>query len=493
VASTGALKHIRNYASAGVLAAMAGIITFPLLTRSLTVAEYGILGLITSSLTLFIAFGKLGMQHSIVRYYAQIKNDNLSYSSNEMTSTVFMLFLVFASVTTGLWLLLGYAVLPSVSQFSNISTLYLIASGIVFLRLLGSSVTNFLRAQQRSAVVGFTQILGRYLYLVLVLVIMFLGKISVGFVLLSMLLAELVAFAFAGRKFWPDFRFKLTEVTASLAKSMLLYGMPLMMLESLGLVMRLSDRYIIQALLGENALGMYSASYNLASYLDLIIIVAMVQALKPFYMQLWETEGAEKTKSFLSNGLHTYLVLGIPLVTLFSLVSPYLLSFLASDKYAPGTIIIPFVAFSILLEGSMHFLAAGLYIKKDTKVLMIWGVVATVLNLGLNILLIPIYGILAAAVVTIVCYLVFVIGITYKAFDFLPIVVKPRIPLLLTLVSVIVYGLLFKIDFGGDVSNLLCKGLIGGVLLCAAIVVVDPRIREWIVDHIRPPKAGTVK
>ena len=476
-----------------MLAALAGIITFPLLTRSLTVAEYGVLGLITSSLTLFIAVGKLGMQHAVIRYYAQIKNNNLSFSLNQMNSTVSMLFFLFASITTALWLLVGYVFLPRVSESDNISLLFLIASGIVFLRLLGSCFMNFLRAQQRSAVVGFSLILTRYLYLVLVLVIMFYSKISVAFVLIAMLIAEIIGVIFVGKKYWPDFHFNFSEITAPLGKAMLIYGMPLMMLESLGLVMRLSDRYIIQAMLGENALGMYSASYNLTAYLDLIILTAMVQAIKPYYMQLWESEGVAQTKAFLSNGFHLYIVIGIPFITLFSLVSPHLLNFLASDKYSPGTIIIPFVAFSFLLDGGMHFLAAGLYIKKNTKVLMFWGVLATLLNLGLNILVIPIHGILGAALVTIVSYLVFMLGVSFRAFDFLSFDIKIRVPLLVTLLSLLTYALLFKLNFGGDFANLMGKGVLGTIVLTTAVVLVDSRTREWVVERLRPPKADAVK
>jgi len=305
------------------------------------------------------------------------------------------------------------------------------------------------------------------------------------FVLMSMLIAEIIGIGFAARKFRPDFHFKSHEVTASLGKAMLLYGMPLMMLESLGLIMRLSDRYIIQAVLGENALGMYSASYNLASYLDLILLAAMAQALKPYYMQLWETEGVEKTRSFLSDGMHSYWVVGIPLITLFSLVSPHLLNFLASDKYAPGTIIIPFIAFSFLLEGAMNFLAAGLYIEKNTKTLMFWGIVATVLNLGLNLLAIPVYGILGAAVVTIISYLVFVLGVTFRSFKFLSFAISARVPLIATLMSLIVYAILFKLDFGGDFVNLLIKGLAGSVLLLLGTILVDAKMREFLLTRFR--------
>ena len=493
MASSGALIHIRNYFSAGMLAAMAGIITFPLLTRSLAVSEYGILGLITSSLTLFVAFGKLGVQHAVIRYYAQIKNNNISFSMNEMNSTIVTLFVSFAIFTTGLWVFTGYILLPRISNFENITQMAVVASGIVFLRLLGSGILNYMRAQQRSAVVGLTLILNRYLYLAMIIGIMILFDLSVVIVLVTMLIAEIISIGFAAKRYWPDFYFKPRDITASLGKAMLLYGLPLMMLETLGLVMRLSDRYIIQAILGENALGMYSASYNLASYLDLILLAAMVQALRPYYMQLWETEGVTKTKAFLADGLHTYFVVGVPLIAIFSLVSPHLLNFLASDKYSPGTVIIPFVAISFLLEGAMHFLAAGLYIKKNTKTLMFWGVLATILNLGLNLIAIPLYGILGAAVVTIISYFVFVLGVSFKAFNFLSFDISARVPLLITLLSLIVYGLLFKFEFNSDFVNLFVKGLTSSVLLLFAVMVVDARIRKVLFARIRISIPGAIK
>lgn len=493
MAASGALKHIRNYFSAGMLAAMAGVITFPLLTRSLSVAEYGILGLITASLTLFVAFGKLGMQHAVIRYFAQIKNSNISFELNEMNSTIVMLFVMLATVTAGVWILTGYTLLPQVSNFEGITQLALVASGIVFFRLLGSGILNYMRAQQRSAAVGLTLILNRYLYLAMVIGILFLYDFSVLIVLVSMLIAEIISFGFAAFKFRPDYYFNVREISAALGKVMLLYGMPLMMLESLGLIMRLSDRYIIQAVLGENELGMYSASYNLTSYLDLILLAAMMQALRPYYMQLWESEGVEKTRTFLSDGLHFYIVVGVPLITLFSLVSPHLLNFLASDKYAPGTIIIPFVAFSFLLEGSMQFLAAGLYIEKNTKTLMLWGLLATSLNVGLNLLVIPAYGILGAALVTIISYLIFVLGVSHSAFKFLPFKIGVRIPLLISLLSIMVYLALFKMNFGGDFINLMAKGMAGSALLVLAMLFVDVKTREQVVARLRAPKTGAVE
>ena len=81
--SFGVLRHIRNYATGGLFSALIGVATFPILTRSLSVEDYGILGLILSTLTLFVAVGKFGIQHSILRFYAEIKNRNSPFSEGQ--------------------------------------------------------------------------------------------------------------------------------------------------------------------------------------------------------------------------------------------------------------------------------------------------------------------------------------------------------------------------------------------------------------------------
>lgn len=483
MAAPGILHHLRNYASAGMLSALAGVISFPILTRNLSVEDYGILGLITSSLTLFIAIGKLGMQHAVIRFFAQIRNGKSVFGLDEINSTVSFVFLLLAAGTTVLWLSAGFFILPRFLQHDAIATLFLIAAGIVFVRLLGSGFMNFLRAQQRSGEVALTLIMARYLNLSLILLLLFFSEIDPYFLLACLLFAEIAGVGYAASRYWPDFRFRWQAVSGRLARAMLIYGLPLMILESLGLVLRLSDRYLIEAMLGVNELGMYSASYNLTAYLDIIVLAGLVQAVKPMYMHLWESSSPKATQDFLSRGLHFYVVLGLPVVAVFSLVSPHMLNILASPKYAPGTVIIPFVAFSFLLDGSIHFLAAGLYIRKNTKVLMFWGMTATIINLVLNVLLIPTYGIVGAAAVTIVSYAVFVVGVTMHAFRFLAIPVKPLSLVLVAILSSSVYLVFNQLDFGGDMPDMIAKGVLAGLVLLAGLLMLDAQVREWCMQR----------
>ena len=479
------LQHLRNYASAGFLSALVGIFSFPVLTRSLSVEEYGLVGLVSSTMTIVIAIGKFGLQHSVVRYYAPADRNYYEHDLNQLHTTTFTMFFVLALIATGVSLFLGVVVLPDFVQYGELFRLSVMASGIVLIRLVGSSTMNFLRAHQRSAEASIAQGLSKVLNLGMILGFLALARLEPWSVFACLLVAECIAVLYAAYCYRHDFYYSLNSLSPSLAKTMLVYGLPLMILETLGLVLRLSDRYFIEGILGVEALGQYTASYNFASYLELIALAALVQALMPAYMQIWESEGRLHTKVFLSKGLHFYTVIGFPFVTMFALTGPYLLSFLAGDKYQEGTIVIPYVALSFFIEGAIYFLAAGVYIFKNTQVLMLWSLIATVSNLVLNILVIPEFGITGAAIVTVVSQAIFAAGVTAAAFQQLPFRVAQRSTLLIIIASLLVFAMLSPLDFGNVFNNFLIKGLAGTSILLTIMWRVDPFIKEWVAENIK--------
>ena len=66
-------RHISVYSAGNLLVTAAGFITFPILTRVFDVADYGVLNLVSATLLLLVAVGKLGMQHAVVRLYSEIR------------------------------------------------------------------------------------------------------------------------------------------------------------------------------------------------------------------------------------------------------------------------------------------------------------------------------------------------------------------------------------------------------------------------------------
>ncbi len=472
----GLFVHLRNYLSAGVLTALVGVLSFPILTRALSVEQYGILGLVTATLTLYVAFGKLGLQHAVIRYFAQINEGNSEFTNRQMVSTVLLTFVVLAVLTTLLWILSGFLLLPRWMSYDGIGELFMVAAALLFLRLFGSSVLNFLRAEQRSGRVAVAMSMARVGNLALIIVSVLLFDLDPATALICMALGELLCVAYALWSWRDHLDISMREFRSRLLLDMIRYGLPLMMLESLGLVLRLSDRYMIEAMLGVVPLGQYSASYNLTGYLDLIILAAIAQALRPAYMQLWESGGTEAVSGFLASGLRLYLLLSIPFVTLFSLVSPHMLAIFAGDKFYPGTVIIPFVAASFLLEGAMHWLAAGLYIQKDTTTLMKWGFIATLVNVSLNLFVIPRFGISGAAMVTVLSYLIFMLGVGRAAFRHVRFPIAPGVPLALAAACTVLWYLVAGIDLSSHWQALFVKGLVATPVLLMALLVAEPSL-----------------
>ncbi len=481
MASTPFLNHVRNYASAGMLASVAGLVTFPILTRNLTIEDYGLVGLVTASLTLAVALGKLGLQHSVIRYFSQVDNDRGRWSLSQLGSTVFLLFGILAIITTSLWLFVGLRVVPQVLESPKLPALFVAASGLVFVRLSSSSIINFLRAQERSALVGFYQVCFRFLALALLLLTLLVFPVLTPLLFIcGMLIAECIAVCIVFRRFRIGAPLTLTGFSATLTRALLVFGLPLMVLESLGLVLRLSDRYLIEGMLGATELGQYSASYNLTQYLEVIVLSGLVQAVKPRYNALWEREGAATTQAFLARGLQVCLVLGIPLITVFSLTAPHLLNILASPKFEAGTVIIPYVATSYLIEGALVFLGAGLYLFKNTRVLMFSSALATIANLALNVILIPKYGIMGAAAATVVSIILFSYLVTRAAFSRVSFRISLQPVILVTILSIGLYIPLKQWNMDIEFFTFFVKGSVATLLLVAGIYIIDDSVAEFM-------------
>jgi len=204
----------------------------------------------------------------------------------------------------------------------------------------------------------------------------------------------------------------------------------------------------------------------------------VISAIRPMYIKMWEKQGREPTRAFLSNGLHVYLMVGIPFVALFSLTAPHAVSILAGSKYMPGTVVIPWVTAGILLYGCVLFFAAGIYIHKQTDKLVRWGILAVIANIVLNFLIIPVYGIAGASAVTLITHAVYSMGVLISSFKLLDFPISPRNPLIMAACSLVVWWMLSMISISNDFLAVVVKGFIGLVILGSIALYIDSAVRE---------------
>jgi O-antigen/teichoic acid export membrane protein len=106
----------------------------------------------------------------------------------------------------------------------------------------------------------------------------------------------------------------------------------------------------------------------------------------------------------------TFITAGWALLALIVIAfGPELVGAVAPMSYQNAVIIVPWVAISAVIFGMYFVMSLGLKIEKKTYLLSIVALISAIVNIGLNILLLPMIGILAAAFNTFLAYLILAI------------------------------------------------------------------------------------
>jgi O-antigen/teichoic acid export membrane protein len=486
------LCHVRNYGSANVLATLAGFVSFPVLTRILTVADYGVMSLISSTLALLAIAGKLGVQQSIMRFHSTVSCGQQDASVAQFHATALMGMAGAAVLVAGLWAGVSQVVPQQWWNDPRVAGLMLLTAVLVPVRVVDSALMNILRAEQRSGTWSIAVVLKRYSQLALVLgCVVLLWPGLTGFYI-GAITAEVLAVVVLLAVVLRSVRVTFGDFSLPLYKAMLGFGLPMIAYEVGGNVLSFGDRYVIQALLGAEALGGYSAAYNVCEYVQTIVIISVTQALVPVYTRMWDEQGAEHTAAFLQQALHLYIVVGAGVIAAMAILGPQALVILASSKYSHGADVIPWVMAGLVLDGATAILGAGLFVTKQTRTIM-WGVVVSaVVNIVLNLVLVPWIGLVGAAVATLFSYGMLCMFAAIGSRKYLPMTMPfghiAKFGVLATLVCLGIQ----RLDVGAGIEQVLLQLGCGTLAYVALALVFDRPCRElvqglWQRRMLRPP------
>lgn len=387
-----------KYSPAHLLPALAGLITIPILTRLFSPEDFGHYILVISTISvLTILTGWLAM--SVVRYYPiAARDDRLESISASATAGLFVSVMTIAIVF--------YAILSLAKHSLGEYFYYLMLIGLVVFALTAAfeMFQSFLMARREATwyslfsiwrtMAGFGIGIG--------LVAAF------GFGVEGLLWGSAVSVAIALPLLWrraigriP----KINNISAEFVKEMAKYGTPLVAGNLAAWILSLSDRYILEIFRGSHEVGIYSASYAISEKSILLLTSLFLLASGPLSVQIWEKDDEQKARDFVSSITRYYLLLCLPAAVGLSVLAIPVTDVLVSEEYHEGFRIIPFIAFSVLLFGLQQRFQASFIFYKKTGYLMAVIVVAGLANVGLNLLFIPKYGYMAAAITTLIGYI----------------------------------------------------------------------------------------
>lgn len=230
--------------------------------------------------------------------------------------------------------------------------------------------------------------------------------LALGFGAAGLIYATIFAYGVAAASIFIKTGFGLGRVRLEVTKlkPMLSYGWPLALSATLGSALALADRALIAALISTEAAGLYAAPYDLAMRTLQVLMLAINLAGTPLIIRAFESGDADTTDALLTRQWSLLIGAGLP-VTLGMALIPKGLStiLLGADFRQAGSDLMPLVAIATFLQGleSFYLSFAFALTKKPLRQTIIL-LVATLINIGLTLLLVPTFGILGGAWATVV-------------------------------------------------------------------------------------------
>ena len=264
---------------------------------------------------------------------------------------------------------------------------------------------------------------------------------------------------------------------ADKVKTYFVYGAPLCIGLLLSYALNSADVYLIAAIMGEASAGEYNAGYNLANRTLETLFVWVAMAVTPMAVTAMEEHGTEGSREILKNYGATLLWIAVPAATGIALVSKDAGFILGEGVRDNAVLVMPWITFAALINGLMTYYVHRAFMLSGQTQKFVWALILPViLNIGLNLALIPQYGLMGAVWATILCYALAIIIATILARRDYPLPIPVRAAVEISLCSAVMAAAVYMLPLSNmtpGIVTLVIKGLVGVSVYVTACWVIN--------------------
>lgn len=202
--------------------------------------------------------------------------------------------------------------------------------------------------------------------------------------------------------------FSIQEVDRRLLARLARYGLPLTVTFALEFVIGTSDRILIEIFIGAAASGIYAVGYDVArSSLGLVMMVINLAAF-PLALKAMHEKTDGELRRQLSDNIILLLAVAVPAATGLALIADNLARVMLGAEFAAGAArLMPWIALATLLNGvKLYHFDRSFHLREKTHEQIWVAAGAAAVSMGLNVLLIPAFGMVGAAASGVTAYAV---------------------------------------------------------------------------------------
>ena len=389
------------YGAGHILARIVTFLLLPLYTNVFNPNDYGVISLAYTFMGFMSVVLHYGLDAALLKRYVQ---SDVSEKTGYLTSAWFS-FLV-TSIGFGLLITLFQSWLGPTILGSTDNRLMTLVGWIIALDIMWSIPQLIFRAEEKPYIYitnSLLNVLGS-----LTLNLLFVLKLGMG--IYGVLLSNFIVSGSLFLLTLPAIltRIKLSEISVLAWKKMMRFGLPFLPSGIFAMIMELADRYILKEMTDLTTVGVYSAGYKLGM-LMMLIVMGFNMAWQPFFLKAGST--TEKKPLFSRITTYVLAILGFVWILLLVWVDDIVRIQLGNITvygvaYWSSTNIVPWVALGYVFHGLYLLQLPGVFHQEKSIWVAITRAIGALSNIGLNIYLIPYYGVIGAAIATCISFMV---------------------------------------------------------------------------------------
>ncbi|KAF0152658.1 MAG: polysaccharide biosynthesis protein [Ignavibacteria bacterium] len=415
-------KDTAIYGISTILGRFLGFILTPFYTHVLPdQGEMGIYNNYYAAIAFLNVVFIYGMDAAFMKYASQNPEETKKKIFSTAMIAITASSVVFAAVLfSAQSLFINFLDIPSKYLFNSPERYYRFFYYLILILILDTITVipfAYLRLERKSKKFALIRLVNILVNLLLNLLFFIKLKWGMESIFVANLLASLLSLVLLSPDILKNFKWVIDK---EYLKKMLVFGVPYLPASLSAAIVQVINRPMVEKLTNYETLGVFSASYKLGTLMMLVVMMFQF-AWQPFFL----TNAKEKNaKEIFSKVLTLFLVFTSVLWILISLFIDELMKMkvfgisIYQESYQEGFVIVPIILLGYLFNGIYYNFQAGIYIEEKTKYFPIVTGAGAVVNVIVNLLLIPILGIIGAALGTLTAYMVMAYGLYYYSQKF---------------------------------------------------------------------------
>ncbi len=426
------ISQFSIYAAGGILEKAIVFFLIPLYTALLMPEDFGIVGVMTVVIGIATKFVSGPVSNALTRFYYA---PGYKEKNGELIFNLFLWAAFKAGILSIILFFMSDHLAASFFEnpgYSMIIKWYAVSLFVEPLELLARGVIRLQERAKYFVVSSFVSIFVRFSVILLLLVKFDMGVVSL---VIGNMSGYLASFLMMAPICFKSSRIKISPKTL---KEPFQYSYPQLGFSFSNLLLQSGDRLVLKIFMPLAAVGIYSFGYNFANIINVALVIPLKYAINP--MILKEEANPEVIRSFLAKMTTYYYAICLFIVLGFSLFSYEALSLLSSNpEYLESLVIVPIIAFSYALHGLGELFNWGLVLEKKSYHISAIIFLATTVNVILNFIMIPLWGLVGAALATLFAYFLWNSLKAYFSWKFYKLTFEIKKILLLTALGVGLY------------------------------------------------------